>query len=149
MNTGSICPLLSTEVRHPDVVGKAGEISDKHKERWPEGALAEMHSDFFWGVVAFAGVAAFAGGCEVVPGSFSSTRLGNNVVKGEVVMCAAVLTSVPVPLEEVLPRHNDAPIRDINVSVKPDNDGHGIMVADSPETLFRGFGQHFGFVHVN
>lgn len=100
-------------------------------------------------MVSFAGVASFTGGGQIVPGGFPAPTFRHHMVQRQIIVGSAILAPVAVPLEEVLPGHDYAPVWYVYVTMEAYHDGHGKPVVDSPEMLLLRLCEHFRFFHIN
>lgn len=100
-------------------------------------------------MVPFAGVASFTCSGQIVPGGLATPTFRHYMVQGQIIVGSAILAPVPVPLEEVLPGHDYAPVRYMYVAMETYHDGHGVPVVDGPEMFLLRLREHFRFLHVN
>ena len=79
--------------------------------------MTHFHVGLFRGKIAFARVAALAGGEEVIPIGFATPRFRHYMVEGQVIGSVTVLAPVPVALENILPGQHNAFVGKVNVPI--------------------------------
>ena len=103
--------------RHPAIVEYAGKFAEEHDKGGLERLMTHLHVGLFGGEVAFARVAAFAGGEQVIPVGFATPRFGHYVVEGQVIGRVTILAPVAIALKNILSGQHNAFVGQVNVPI--------------------------------
>src|ERR1700758_3363141 len=122
--TGDCCRLVE-KILPPLIIRSSHQAHDVAAGVKVEGArLAhQLHPCFGWELIALAAIAGMAAGDQVFPGRRTSTRARDHVIERQLARRqhrAAILTSIAIAQQDVLPRQRAALMGNAAVLEQPD-----------------------------